>query len=989
MAFGLGESIGTAYVRIVADGTGLDASIREQMDDAVSDAHLDSAGERAGSDFREGFDKDLEKRLGKGPGVKRAIENFNVSIAKSIKAQQYFETPNWYAFKNLAKKEFGDLGEVAAAEMERSFIAKGSLDGIEHEQENFYKRVNQLHVEQVKAADKLTQEEFDNYARARAAELKIEENMDRAAQMFRRREAARVREEERERRKRTTSAGRFATQMDEFAEKISGAFGKGSRNDFLNIFGSFVGFIPRAISGVAKLGEKLQAFGTEAAEIFTKAGGGMKGLGAVIEASGPAIAGGITAAAAAVIALEIAASTASLAAGGLTAVLGTVGSGLIGAVGVLAGAMLPLAAGIGAVVIGWQAMSDAQRKAFNLDLTPLTNAFSGLGRIASTDIFEGLGTSLSRLTPFIESLAGPLHQVTQAVREQIDSWVDLARSGGFDSFVSTMGTDLPGQIANLNGAFQNLFTSLTGWFQGLSPVTSRFLADLNAITGKFSDWINSAKGQDEITDTFNKAYDALKSLGRTLVSGSRLLKNFFEIGSQYGGNDLFDSLADQFQRWSDYLTDPANQESISRWVKDGAEFVKILGDIVVAVGKFIAAIDTPFMRTVINVTLATTAASFKILAGAIELCWKALSILKPFLQPIAQGLENLRNPTDAAKGGLEGMADAADKFSIGISPLGTALRIVGSRLGEAKDKTDEARKSFLSVDNPAFVGFRQGRAAIEATAEASAEAAEKIQKTRTALKQQREEARNTVQGWTGLTDAVHKASVTLDGWIRKMAQQARALEQFTANARAAAKKGLDEGLIKSLAQAGPEGAFRMQQLADATRTELGKANDAWQRNQQAMQDWAKFEVPPKKITVETTEAEKDVEALQTLIYGVKDKDVTITTNLVTRRKTVLDGLIYGPKTASGGVFSGPTTRLIGEAGAEAVVPLNRSLSQVDPAVRELSAFAQGLPSPGGGASTSGPQKVLNIGPITVSTPTGDPHAVAVETVNRLALVGGF
>lgn len=47
------------------------------------------------------------------------------------------------------------------------------------------------------------------------------------------------------------------------------------------------------------------------------------------------------------------------------------------------------------------------------------------------------------------------------------------------------------------------------------------------------------------------------------------------------------------------------------------------------------------------------------------------------------------------------------------------------------------------------------------------------------------------------------------------------------------------------------------------------------------------------------------------------------------------------RTASGGIFSGAQTRLIAEAGREAVVPLDRPLNMVDPSVRWLSAFAQG------------------------------------------------
>jgi hypothetical protein len=87
-----------------------------------------------------------------------------------------------------------------------------------------------------------------------------------------------------------------------------------------------------------------------------------------------------------------------------------------------------------------------------------------------------------------------------------------------------------------------------------------------------------------------------------------------------------------------------------------------------------------------------------------------------------------------------------------------------------------------------------------------------------------------------------------------------------------------------------------------------------------------------------------------------------------------------PKTADGGVFSGAQVRMIGEAGPEAVVPLNRNLSQVDPAVRALSAFAQGLkiPNTADGAVVGGDAKMN----VTIVTPTEDPRAVAAEVFAR-------
>lgn len=93
-----------------------------------------------------------------------------------------------------------------------------------------------------------------------------------------------------------------------------------------------------------------------------------------------------------------------------------------------------------------------------------------------------------------------------------------------------------------------------------------------------------------------------------------------------------------------------------------------------------------------------------------------------------------------------------------------------------------------------------------------------------------------------------------------------------------------------------------------------------------------------------------------------------------------------PGMAAGGMVFGPTRALIGEAGPEAVVPLNRPLSRVDPSVRALSAIAQGLtllPPGGAGVSPGGKSVVIEAGAIQVNGAM-NPERVAIATMNRLA-----
>jgi phage-related protein len=89
-----------------------------------------------------------------------------------------------------------------------------------------------------------------------------------------------------------------------------------------------------------------------------------------------------------------------------------------------------------------------------------------------------------------------------------------------------------------------------------------------------------------------------------------------------------------------------------------------------------------------------------------------------------------------------------------------------------------------------------------------------------------------------------------------------------------------------------------------------------------------------------------------------------------------------PWEADGTVAYGPQVVGIGEAGPEAVVPLNRPLSMVDPSVRWLSAIAQGkTPMMASGGVVSGGITITE-GAIQVVVPGTDPHQAASAMMDR-------
>lgn len=90
--------------------------------------------------------------------------------------------------------------------------------------------------------------------------------------------------------------------------------------------------------------------------------------------------------------------------------------------------------------------------------------------------------------------------------------------------------------------------------------------------------------------------------------------------------------------------------------------------------------------------------------------------------------------------------------------------------------------------------------------------------------------------------------------------------------------------------------------------------------------------------------------------------------------------------ATGGTVFGPTHALVGEAGPEAIVPLNRPLSKVDPSVRALSAIAQGLTPALAGGGIAGAQSktvIFEAGAIVVQG-AQDPRRAAIEVANEVA-----
>lgn len=239
-------------------------------------------------------------------------------------------------------------------------------------------------------------------------------------------------------------------------------------------------------------------------------------------------------------------------------------------------------------------------------------------------------------------------------------------------------------------------------------------------------------------------------------------------------------------------------------------------------------------------------------------------------------------------------------------------------LDKAKAMLTQYRDALDGLDN-------DQKLAAESTAATAAEhkAAEE------AYSKAREAAEGQAGAFRTLGKSLNDSKVSLGDWTKELEQQAKALENFTANARKAAKRGLDDGLVASLREAGPEGAMRLAQLAGASEKEIARANSAWRRGEAAVADYVRLVagVPPKAgttLTVKTVNAQA-ADAIRTAIQAIPKSwrsTITIETLRINRgdnkggsgRQTFADGGMLSPRArayADGGIdeFGRPVQRV--------------------------------------------------------------------------------
>ena len=251
-------------------------------------------------------------------------------------------------------------------------------------------------------------------------------------------------------------------------------------------------------------------------------------------------------------------------------------------------------------------------------------------------------------------------------------------------------------------------------------------------------------------------------------------------------------------------------------------------------------------------------------------------------QAEGQRKSEARNEIEALDLALANMASSGS-----TDAAAAALTDLGKAQGLSADEMDRLRKMLPQYDEAVAGAGNQtdlAAAANDALSTSAAGAAESVGALSTmtaeqaeALEKSRKEARATATEFFGLGEKVDNAKVSLGEWIRDLEKQAQALRDFQKNAEEAGRKGVDQGLIQKLEQAGPAGALRMRQLANATEEQIRRVNRAWRSGEGAVDGYtdAVGGVPTPTLGVNNRPALAGIDEAIERLKDFKSKDITI------------------------------------------------------------------------------------------------------------------
>jgi hypothetical protein len=559
-----------------------------------------------------------------------------------------------------------------------------------------------------------------------------------------------------------------------------------------------------------------------------------------------------------------------------------------------------------------------------------------LGELAATvgDLTHGF----SELWQAFQPLNSDFSSWLMGVAEGFDDWATgLSATEGFSEFIDYIRTTGP-QVADTFGAIASALVQIV---QASAPLGGPVLAGLEAVANVVGTIADSDLGTPILAGVaalslLNRSLAVTASLSKvSMSSGIFAGLGAAGAGAKKGAGGIKSLTGDLSTLSKNYLIAGTASERMAAQNKKALDGIKgtakaigptagLMGGLAIAssgAADGIGLTNTMSLALMgslagpVGIAIGTGAGLMLDLAAAGDSATAAIDGLAAAAQSgnvaamteqIAAAKKELADLEQLNMGG--GGADGIlDRFKFAASDM-----FGGTSVDEAREKVDQAKKDLEALTKAQELQEIQTRASAIAmasqagvwmtSAEWARKSTDEIEAQAKALIESRDAAYKTANSFVTLGDSLNDGKVSLGDWIKEMSDSADALINFTRNSQTAAKKGLDEGLIASLQNAGEEGARRMRQLANATDAEIEKANAAWRKGQRAMENYVNFKVPPKRLDVDINPGMKNINALEARLRAIKDEDVFINVRQINSGDTQL-----GPRItpADGATVPGP------------------------------------------------------------------------------------
>lgn len=847
----MAELVGDAYIRITADTDVMRRALAKQMK---------SAGKDDAGNYVRSFSNEVDSI------ASERMRGANRALAKALGDPKEFDR---------MAKSFDSI-EHAADKWRKTLLSLSRQHKIATGDYKIFKDAindwEKAAIDARKASDDLSVAEF---RAARASEANA--RRWRAVRLLRD-------DDNRSIRRSMSHYDRWGGALDKFGGRVGKLFGKGARNNFVNLVGVMVGGLASLAAGVVSIPLKMaanftdafQAAGKEGAKFTTKLGAGFAGMFADLVSLGPvgilvAIAGAIAAVVAAATLLPAVVATVSLLAGAISALAGSITFGLIGALLAVA----PLLAGIagGFVAVGAAFLSFFGDKKKKQMVKDFIQPFKDFGKQFHGQVEDFLGG-------FKGGLKTVLDDLTPSVNAFFASWKENMNDPQTKKGLGQL-SDGIGKIATtFNSALPRLFSGLIGFFRPIVPFAQKLADAIGKAFGSFDDWANSKEGQQSISTFMYKAWDSAKKVWGILKEIGKIIWSVFE-GGQDTGDSLLDSMLAKLTEIREFLQSPEGKQKMKDWFADAKGIAEDLGKVASAVGEIIVAFNSPGAR------------------------------------------DNAKALMDA----IVGMANIASKI------FGLANDI---------DRITKAVFNSRSKPKPQSVP---------------------------SLNETKEQTKARVE--KSLVNREVEISMDVNDKFAK--EKIQAIENYVSTGVTIPIKG-NEALWEASKGKAEQWVFTAKQIPIDGNTE------AWDRDKGTIDAFV-FKTKPVPVVIDDSDVQAWAAAWNKKTFQTKTARVVVST--VSGQGQPLGGGI--PKNAAGGFYNQPTVGMFGEAGPEAIVPLDRDLSQVDPAVRQMSAVLQSMTGGRGGnnAATLGPKVNFSEGAISVNLPTGDPRLAAEAVLDRL------